>query len=261
MAADGMISTHFKIDSPEGVSFSYELASLTERGVAYLIDFAIRAAVMIALGIAMLIALGPVIFAGIGLWLIIYFVVEWGYYVLFELLWSGQSPGKRLFNLRVVKVHGTPVGFFDSLLRNLLRAADALPPIFFMGSYAFGSVSLLLSRRFQRLGDLAAGTIVVLERRNYYAGSPRGPGLPALDASTMLGPEAALRGARLSSRERRLLAEFAERSHRLHPDRAEELATIIAAPFAARMGRAVEGRATDFLLRLHAAASEREATA
>ncbi|MBW2733455.1 MAG: RDD family protein [Deltaproteobacteria bacterium] len=254
-----MITTNFKIDSPEGISFSYELASLTDRGVAYLIDLAIRATVMVAFGIVMLVALGPVIFAGVGMWLIVYFIVEWGYYVLFELLWNGQSPGKRLFNLRVVKLHGTPVGFFDSLLRNLLRAADALPPLFIVGSYAFGAMTLLVSKRFQRLGDLAAGTIVVLEHKNHYAGTMSLPQLQKLDHGA-LGPEAALRGARLSTREKQLLAEFAARSYRLHPQRAEELASIIAAPFAKRMGRPLEGSATEFLLRLHAAAGERESS-
>jgi uncharacterized RDD family membrane protein YckC len=266
-----MIRTGLAVDSPEGATFRYELASLTDRAKAYGMDLLIRFAVMIVIGIVFVIALGPAMLAGVGLWLIIYFAVEWGYYVLFELWWNGQSPGKRIFDLRVVKVGGEPIGFFESVLRNLLRAADGMPPLWFFGSYASGSLAMLLTKRFQRFGDLAAGTVVILERKSWYSGvasrparrsaaSPgaasAGPGQPPF------GPpvgEAQLRGLRLSNRELQMLADFVERKERLHPERREELAQILAASYAQRFGLELGGDATAFLTRLHAGAARREA--
>jgi uncharacterized RDD family membrane protein YckC len=122
-----MISAALPIETPEGISFTYELASLTDRGRAYMIDLLIRIAVVAVVAVIFAVFLGPAILAGLGLWLILYFVVEWGYYVVFDLIWDGQSPGKRLFELRVIKSAGHPIGFYDSVLRNLLRAADSVP--------------------------------------------------------------------------------------------------------------------------------------
>lgn len=256
-----MIRTGLAVDSPEGATFRYELASLTDRAKAYGMDLLIRVGVMLAIGLVFVFALGPAIFAGIGLWLILYFVVEWGYYVFFELLWNGQSPGKRIFDLRVVKVGGEPIGFFESVLRNLLRAADGLPPLGFVGSYASGSLAMLVTKRFQRFGDLAAGTVVILERKSWYSGVASRPGKPApgLAASGPPVGEAQLRGLRLSNRELQLLADFVERQDRLHPERREELAQVLAAPYARRFGLQVGGDATAFLTRLHAGAARREA--
>lgn len=89
------------------------------------------------------------------------FGVVWGYYVFFELVWHGQSPGKRWIGLRVIKEGGYPIGFADSAIRNLLRIIDFLP-----FDCTVGVVVMLLDRRSRRLGDLAAGTLVVKERRD-----------------------------------------------------------------------------------------------
>ncbi|MCC6749339.1 MAG: RDD family protein [Deltaproteobacteria bacterium] len=242
-----MIGTGLTIESPEGISFSYELASLSERGKAYGIDLLIRAAAVVVVGLLLGLILGAALLAGVGLWLIIYFVVEWGYYVLFEVFWDGQSPGKRLFNLRVVKSAGHPIGFYDSLLRNLLRAADALPL-----SYAAGVIAVLSTRRFQRLGDLAADTVVVQEQKAWYGGRHlrKDPALAAV----------ALRGLALSNRERRLLDEFVARKDRLHPERREQLAAILAEPYRKRLALPEAGSATELLVRLHATASQEQAS-
>lgn len=252
-----MIRTGLAVDSPEGVTFRYELASLTDRAKAYGMDLLIRIGVMLVLGVAMLMSLGPARLAGVGLWLILYFVIEWGYYVFFEVIWNGQSPGKRIFDLRVVKVGGQPIGFFESVLRNLLRAADGVPPLSVVGSYAAGSIAMVVTKRFQRLGDLAAGTVVILERRSWYAGVAA----PGRFVSSTLAPTdaASLRGVRLSNREKQLLADFIERHDRLHPERREELAAILAGPYAQRLGLSLNGDATSFLLRLHASAAHRDA--
>jgi uncharacterized RDD family membrane protein YckC len=238
-----MISALLPIETPEGISFSYEPASLTDRGKAYLIDLLIRIAALLVIGLLFLLFLGPAVLAGVGIWLILAFLVEWGYYVFFEIIWDGQSPGKRLFDLRVIKSAGHPIGFYDSVLRNLLRAADALPL-----TYAVGALAMLATRRFQRLGDIAADTIVVHERRAWFGGqAPR-------SNAVVVAPD--LRRLTLSNEERRLLQEFVARKDRLHPDRREELAEILAGPYARRFNLAREADATSLLTRLHSATGE-----
>ena len=255
-----MISALLPIETPEGISFSYEPASLTDRGKAYLIDLLIRIAVLLVIGLVFLIALGPGLQeVGQGLWMILAFLVEWGYYVLFEMLWDGQSPGKRLFDLRVIKSAGHPIGFYESVLRNLLRAADAVPlsgvflvflavrgadlVLALLGIYAAGAVVMLVTRRTQRLGDLAADTIVVHERRAWL--SAQAPRAAALTVS----PD--LRRLSLSNQERRLLQEFVARKDRLHPDRCEELAQILAVPYSRRFGLSMQDGAAALLCRLY----------
>lgn len=238
-----MISTSLPIETPEGITFTYELASLADRGKAYAIDLLIRAVAVFVIGILLMLLLGPLIKAGLGLWMIIAFVVEWFYYVVFEMAMDGQSIGKRLLGLRVVKVAGHPIGFYDSVLRNLLRAADIMPL-----TYAAGALSVMFTRRFQRLGDLAAGTIVVHERKTWF-----GSRQPHIDPRLAQGGP---RGIVLSNRERRLLQEFALRKDRLHPERREQLAEILAEPYRRRFGMPEQGSATDTLVKLHVAASE-----
>jgi uncharacterized RDD family membrane protein YckC len=241
-----MIGTALNVESPEGISFSSELASLTDRGLAYGIDLLIRIAVVAVVGLLFAILLGPAILAGIGLWLVIYFAVEWGFYVLFESIWDGQSPGKRLFNMRVVKSAGHPIGFYDSVLRNLLRAADQLPL-----TYATGALAMLITHRFQRLGDLAADTVVIREHKAWYGRRPP----PGADPRALAG---VLRSVALSNRERRLLQEFVMRKDRLHPERREQLAEILAGPYSRRLGLPQRSSATDFIVELHLAASRGE---
>src|SRR5437867_9528930 len=126
-----------------------------------LVDFLIKAAVLLALWIVA----GAVSGDGGGGFLeaaaiVASFLVWFGYDVAFETLASGRTPGKRATGLRVVRLGGEPVGFAASAVRNLLRLVDGLP-----GIYAVGAACILFSRRNQRLGDLAAGTLVVRERR------------------------------------------------------------------------------------------------
>lgn len=153
------------IATPEGVDLELTLAGLGSRSVARLVDQAIQTAVMLALGV-----LAGLAGAGLGsnssgalalaLVVIAVFLVQFGYDVLFEVLASGRTPGKRWSGLRVVRSDGAPVGFLTSAVRNLVRLVDILP-----GMYGVGMVAVLASGRNQRLGDMAAGTVVVRERR------------------------------------------------------------------------------------------------
>ena len=118
-----------------------ELAGITPRAAAYLIDFSIRIAIMIVLSIIAFF-FGQM---GVGLILISWFIIEWGYAIPFEVLWNGQTPGKKKMGLVVFNDDLTPVTWSTSTLRNLLRAADMLP----MG-YLFGCFSVVLSQHSQR---------------------------------------------------------------------------------------------------------------
>src|SRR5688572_4645106 len=152
-----------EVETPEHVRFRYRLAGPARRALAYGIDLAIRAAAVVVLAIVLQIASGggaELGNASQGMLLLFAFLLEWGYYVVFETAMAGRSPGKRLLSLRVIKEGGFPIGLVDSLLRNLLRAADFLP-----AGYALGLLAMASDGRFRRLGDRVAGTMVVVEER------------------------------------------------------------------------------------------------
>lgn len=152
------------IATPEGVDLDLVLAGLGSRIGAGVVDLLLRGLVVVAFGLLLLlpaVVLGegpsPVLLAALAL---VVFVTEFGYDVGFETLASGRTPGKRWTGLRVVRAGGGPVDFRTSVVRNLLRLVDG-PLTLYVG----GIASILASSRNQRIGDLAAGTLVVRERR------------------------------------------------------------------------------------------------
>ena len=151
------------IDTPELVSIEMPLAGIGSRFIALLVDYLIWGAglvVLTVLGIALLPALHT--FNRISAqWaeaivIFIVFVVNWGYFTLFEAFWNGRTPGKRVAKIRVIQRSGRSIGLVESMARNLVRYVDQLP--FF---YAVGVIAMFVTRQHQRLGDLAAGTLVV----------------------------------------------------------------------------------------------------
>ncbi len=191
-----------------------------------MIDLLVRAAVtLVALVvISLFVKMGDESFAGASM-LLLLFCFEWCYAWWFEAFWHGKTPGKHLMRLRVIKVEGYPVGFYDSMLRNLLRAADVLP-----FGYGVGLVSVLCSGRFQRLGDIVAGTIVVRETP-----TPRpGPRWKQYDAAEPLPPEVIRSGPPIPERTILTIEKFLVRAPNLHPRRADEIAGVLAAPLASR---------------------------
>ncbi len=164
------------IETPEQVVVSYTIAGVGARAAAALIDYAIIWALIFAFWI-LLIMLSRVIGPGpdqtaettaaqssgawaVSLVILISFAIQWGYYVLFEALWDGQTPGKRRLGIRVVQDGGYSVSFAASAVRNIARAVDMQPGFF----YSVGIVSAAMSKSGKRLGDMMAGTIVVRER-------------------------------------------------------------------------------------------------
>jgi uncharacterized RDD family membrane protein YckC len=145
------------IATPEGVTLDLVLAGLGSRFLGRLLDTTIQFVIILALGFGVLATSAPgSVRAGA---IVLVFFVVFAYDVPFELLNGGRTPGKATAGIRVVGLMGEPVGFLASAIRNILRIVDFLPVF-----YAVGSVSIVSTRRDQRLGDLAAGTIVVRDK-------------------------------------------------------------------------------------------------
>lgn len=162
-------SDQLNIDTPEQVELAYSIAGIGSRFVAILLDKILLFVVCVVLFIAALLFFGSLARMGDRLdnasnWFIaglvlIVFLITWGYFALFEAFWNGQTPGKRVMKLRVIKDSGRQITFFESLARNLLRFIDYMP-----GLYLVGVITMICNKRNKRLGDFVAGTIVVHER-------------------------------------------------------------------------------------------------
>jgi len=217
-----------EVRTPESIAFNYELAGLGSRFLALIVDQTIQILTLVAIFAGILLAGARVAarhaptqvtdkFAeslAIALIVVILFIVLFGYFIAFEALWNGQTPGKKLLGLRVVRDGGYPIDFGASLIRNLIRVGEQL-----LGYYLLAAVSALISPENKRLGDLAAGTIVVRDAR---LPSPR-------EFPARAGAEPAYSPtAYLSGEERALVKRFLERRDALSPERRQELASQLA---------------------------------
>ena len=198
------MSTHeqLSIDTPEQIALEYPLAGAGSRFLALAIDSMIQAGVGIAM-ILVTLAFTAVATTGLavsGTWPVALlvlsgFVVHYGYFALFEAFWGGQTPGKRAIGIRVIVAAGRPLGAMDAVLRNILRIVDQLPVM-----YAFGLLSIFLSQRNQRLGDLAAGTVVIHDRPIERPAPPRPPSGQRYGARLLSGQEIGVVEAYLARR-------------------------------------------------------------
>lgn len=199
--------------TPEGVEISLIPAGVTARSCAYLFDFMIRAAVLLAFAIV----LGFMGDAGQGILLVLYFVISWGYYIIFEAR-DGQTPGKKRLHIKVVQDNGLPARFNHIVLRNLLRPADAFP-----FSYLAGIIVMSSGKQFKRIGDWAAGTLVV------HTDSQKQRANLTLDSSTPLSsPNPTPPAFNLSTEEQQAVLAFIERKDKLSESRQIELANLLA---------------------------------
>jgi uncharacterized RDD family membrane protein YckC len=216
------------VDTPERVRFRYRLAGPGRRGVAWIIDFLIRGFLLFLIVLAMvpLMLLPGIEGVGAGFLLVALFLLEWGYGVGFEWAMSGRTPGKLVVSLRVVREDGSPGRFADFLLRNLLRAADFLPAFF-----AVGLVTMFMDRKLRRVGDLVAGTVVVVEQR----GSVLGDVIiepPVTDDERQALPAR----VDLTRQELGIIEEFLRRRSTFSAERAEELAWLFGPALSERTG-------------------------
>jgi uncharacterized RDD family membrane protein YckC len=216
------------VRTPESIAFSYELAGIGSRFLAVTIDLALQIAILFALSLGLFwigahAGTKPVHVSGaeklgynvaVGVLIFVVFTIFFGYFILFEALWNGQTPGKKALGLRVVRDGGYPIDFTASLVRNLIRVGEMI-----FGYYAISAIAAVFSPQNKRVGDIAAGTIVVREAR-------------------MESPAAMLREIReepvyaatayVSGEERALVKRFLERRDTLDRERRAQLAHDIA---------------------------------
>jgi uncharacterized RDD family membrane protein YckC len=201
-----MLDTLRPVETPEGLALDLRCAGVMARAFAWAIDFGVRFVALLA-SMFVLAFLGE---TGMGIALVVMFVLYWFYPVLFEVLMDGQTPGKRALGLRVLNDNGTPVTWLPSITRNLLRTVDMLPFL-----YGFGVASSLIDGSGRRLGDLAAGTVVVYAD----AAGERQAAPPVAAAAPRLA---------LQPGEQRAIVAFAERTTRMTRERQHELAELLA---------------------------------
>lgn len=246
-----------QVETPEQIAFSYSIAGIGSRGAAAVIDILICGVLLFVVAIIFMFAAGMSLVFGrvngsdtswvVALYVLIEFAIFWGYYVLFEGLWDGQTPGKRAMHLRVVRDGGYSVTFGTSAVRNLLRVVDIQP----VPLYLVGIVSALLNPARKRIGDIAAGTFVVKESR-VDAGA-------ALESRRASGAPMPVVTARLSDDEYAVLELYARRRAQLEPERRRLLAAQLGARFAEHMDAAGRAAPAAGLIRLYE--SERDARA
>jgi uncharacterized RDD family membrane protein YckC len=230
------------LETPEQIGIEFELAGIGSRLLAALLDLLYMLVFLIAAVVAVLASLtrddqvtrrltenlarseSPT--TGLSatatiLLLLSVFVVQWGYYIIAEMVTKGSSPGKRTLGLRVIRDNGLPIGFSQSLLRNLVRLVDFLP-----WAYGVGLIAVFVSSRSQRLGDLVAGTLVVRVDKaktaalatTYGWSRPQGHG-----------------GRLLTADERQLIVRYIDRTETLLPTARVQLAAAIATPLRTRL--------------------------
>lgn len=227
------IDNRIDIVTPENIAFEYHLAGPWRRLPAYLIDGLIQTGVVLGLALVaeFIVEAGLPGFGSFVL-LVGVFALQLLYGALFETLWNGQTPGKRALNLRVVTVEGLPISGGQAVLRNLLRFVDALPLIESVyPCYLVGLASATITARYQRLGDLAAGTIVVAETSNRQHGVMRVT-LPEAVALAAQLPAA----LRISRGLARALAGYVERREWFSWPRRTEMAMHVAGPMRIQLG-------------------------
>lgn len=222
------VDSYVHVETPENVWLSFRPAGPAPRLWAYVVDFFIRVAAVIVLAIvaSFLAPLNAIAGLPTAVLLLGYFAIDYLYGFLFEWLWRGRTPGKRVMKLKVIKVEGYPIGFYDAFLRNLFRIADAFPM-----AYGLGLVTSLGNERMQRIGDLVAGTFVVHEEREVVRGYP-----PWVQGVPVIPPAHRRAGYRPTDRALDEIETFLTRAQRLSRDRADEIAEILAIPLATKMG-------------------------
>lgn len=235
------------ISTPDHVTLEFELAGLGSRFCAHLIDglliilgiFGV-VVVMLLVGLAQAKLLGNLLtgtFDWVTSWnfavlILFIFLIQWGYYVLFEGSKRGATPGKRMLGIRVIREDGLPIGFREAALRNLVRAADMLPP----PCYFLGGLVMHFDRQGRRLGDMVAGTLVVMERFEVAPDSAAGAAWATRVEQGRSRRAVTLPRGAISADQIGLIEQFLARRYSLSPERREILAWQITEPLLPLLG-------------------------
>jgi uncharacterized RDD family membrane protein YckC len=236
------------IETPEQVALEFPLAGVGSRFLALAVDMGLQSAIALV-ALATVGGAWSILRPGRGgpwflaVLVIVAFLLFYGYFAGFEAFWHGQTPGKRLVGLRVLSVTGRPARVDEAILRNLLRVIDQLP-----GVYAIGIVTMLVSSRNQRLGDLAAGTVVVHEKALT---------APVMTVATA-APGAGWSGGSLTDAELLLVETFLQRRGEIEPAVRATHAQAIADRLRGRLGASAPPLEAEALIEaLHARARTR----
>lgn len=232
------LDSRIRVITPENIAFEYRLAGPFWRLPAYLIDLGIRITVFAIISFATTITMALMGLGSLGIVFVLlsWFVLAWFYGGLFETFWNGQTPGKRVMQLRVISADGRPINGLQAVLRNVLRVVDALPG-FPLGGYVLsptyltGLVAASCLPRYQRLGDLACGTIVVIEERSGMRGVERVEG-KAIDLVQAQMPASWMPSRSLAA----ALSKYVERRRFFGPARRAEIARHVASVLIPRLG-------------------------
>ncbi|HEY3136990.1 MAG TPA: RDD family protein [Blastocatellia bacterium] len=248
-----MLDDELVIETPERVELHYVLANVGNRFLAAAIDHLIQVVAIVVI----IVAAGALsewqLFNSMNTWtaallVLAVFAIYWGYFVAFETIWSGQTPGKRIMRLRVVREDGRPVRFFEVFVRNLLRLVIDFQPF---PSYAIGVVSIIFSARSKRVGDFVAGTVVVKER------ATEAPSLEEIIKVSELEQQRMERAApapfvadtrKLTDRELRAIESFLKRRFELTEPSRTGLAMRIAQPISTKLGIPSDGLSPEAIL-------------
>jgi uncharacterized RDD family membrane protein YckC len=230
------------IETPEQIPLEFPLAGIGSRFLAIALDMLLQ-----GLGFLLIIFIAELLLPtaarftprawtwAAAIFFLVGFVLYSGYYALFEVFWNGQTPGKRLVRIRVIGDSGRPITVYEAVARNLLRIVDQLP-----GLYVVGIISIFLTARNKRLGDIVAGTVVVHEKAMQEVQPDFGAGA----AAAVMPP-----GLQISADELELIERFLQRRYDLAPAVRQASAEQIAARLRARLGAAAESSssAEDYL--------------
>ena len=252
---------HYLVETPENVTFQYAVAGIGSRFLAATVDTLLILIFQVALMLFLFAYIDMVSVLpnsdslrsfGLAMWGMMSFLFFWGYYITFEHFWNGQTPGKRWVKVRVVREGGRPITFVAAFIRNLVRIIDFLP-----GLYGFGVLVMFIDTRSRRLGDFAAGTIVVKEhaaalsldhiaarvnRMNQVnPANPASPASPANPAKQVnpanpanhppVPDQAPVASANLSEKDYALIQEFLQRRRNLRNSDRAKLARQLADRF------------------------------
>ncbi len=216
--------------TPEQVAVTYRIAGIGTRFAAVLVDTCAQ----VLAGLALILAFPPLeaiassVYEGPSLWLtavvaLLGFLIVWGYFIFWETVWSGRTPGKRLAGIRVMRDGGFPVDFRAAFLRNICRYVDFLPV-----AYGFGVTVMFFSRESKRLGDYVAGTIVVVDSQRP-SPRPEAPGEGQREYR-LLGDLSLLNIRALTREQLAVVDRFLARREGLLKEPRQDLAQRIAAP-------------------------------
>jgi uncharacterized RDD family membrane protein YckC len=251
-----MTKESITITTPDHGTLEFDLAGLGSRFCAHLIDTLLIGLLILLLALFALAVGGLDLRSmfqdleggawtssfGLALLILVGFVVYWGYYVFFESIMRGATLGKREFGIRVIREDGLPIGFREAALRNLVRAADALPP----PCYLLGGLVMFLDANSRRLGDMVAGTLVVRVKYEVEPETEAGAAWAARVERGQSRQAVTLPGGAVTATQVDLIEQFLARRFELTAARRQALAWQITAPLLALRGEdpaAWQGRA------------------